>query len=232
MSPRAWVALAAALLAAPAAALAQSEGSYPEPPSYPAPPPQPAPPPTAPSPPPLPPPPARPAPKPATPSAGSVPAQEGFQLAVTQSLAIPMGQRQPGMSEGETYGVQFPFIVDLGGRPIPHLYIGGFAGLALGGGPSGLSADLRLGADAKYFFMPDRKLDPWAGLALGYEGQANGEDDSDAAVEFHIMGGLDFRLSHVFGVGPFADLSLGTYGGADGAVHAWLQLGARLVLFP
>ena len=60
------------------------------------------------------------------------------------------------------------------------------------------------------------------------------------------MGGLDFRLSHGFGLGPFVDFSLGTNTKDDNKVnsasssqsidqtagHQWLTLGVRGVLFP
>jgi len=61
----------------------------------------------------------------------------------------------------------------------------------------------------------------------------------------HFMGGADFRISRVFGVGPFIDLSLGkfskvsndtnfssTSGDAQHATHAWIMLGARFVFLP
>lgn len=56
------------------------------------------------------------------------------------------------------------------------------------------------------------------------------------------MAGLDVRVSPTFGVGPFVDLDLGQYA-SDAypsptrdieakALHGWLVLGARLVIFP
>jgi hypothetical protein len=58
------------------------------------------------------------------------------------------------------------------------------------------------------------------------------------------MAGVDFRLTRVFGVGPFADLTVGQYSttSVDGtsadvpsdqkAAHLWLTIGARFVFFP
>lgn len=67
------------------------------------------------------------------------------------------------------------------------------------------------------------------------------------------MGGVDFRLDRVFGLGPFVDFSLGEYTGylfspgeyssdeppdrsyqdiPEKALHEWLMLGIRGVFFP
>lgn len=60
------------------------------------------------------------------------------------------------------------------------------------------------------------------------------------------MGGVDFRLSKDFGIGPFVDFSLAEYthikvtapglnqsaSVSNKAVHEWLALGIRAVLFP
>lgn len=70
---------------------------------------------------------------------------------------------------------------------------------------------------------------------------------SIAGPEFaHLMGGVDFRVSKVFGIGPFLDFSLGQYssvGGSGGssstsadikdkALHQWLTLGGKFTFFP
>jgi hypothetical protein len=61
------------------------------------------------------------------------------------------------------------------------------------------------------------------------------------------MGGVDFRLNRIIGLGPFIDFSLGRYTTAtiddgvtakrDGsiakpALHEWFMVGARMVFFP
>ena len=65
------------------------------------------------------------------------------------------------------------------------------------------------------------------------------------------MGGVDFRITRVFGIGPFADFALGQYSGAslklsapgrptvdkngdlaNTALHQWLTLGVRVTFFP
>jgi hypothetical protein len=60
------------------------------------------------------------------------------------------------------------------------------------------------------------------------------------------MAGLDFRLSRTFGIGPVVDFSFGQYRTLsvevngetteaaiqNKALHEWLLIGVRLVLFP
>jgi hypothetical protein len=84
----------------------------------------------------------------------------------------------------------------------------------------------------------------------------NGGTVSDEGWQFgHFMAGLDFRLGRFIGIGPLIDLSLGQYStqketidtmengtdtqvgsGSAGitqkALHEWLLIGGRLVVFP
>jgi hypothetical protein len=98
-------------------------------------------------------------------------------------------------------------------------------------------------------------VNPWVGYGIGLEASATvvrlpqGDATFGASgVELgHLMGGVDFRLPTGFGVGPFVDLGVGQYanlheespGGRDQtfdieqkALHGWLTLGVRIVLFP
>jgi hypothetical protein len=77
---------------------------------------------------------------------------------------------------------------------------------------------------------------------------SNGGSISDNGFEFaNLMGGVDFRLSRTFGIGPFLSLSIGQYRKyrseilgtpklegdiQDQATHEWLSAGARFVFFP
>ena len=69
-----------------------------------------------------------------------------------------------------------------------------------------------------------------------------------AGVEFaHLMAGVDFRLTRVFGIGPWADFAIGQYSKAvvevngsekgngdikDTAMHQWFMIGAKFTFFP
>jgi len=121
---------------------------------------------------------------------------------------------------------------------------------------NGLS--LRFGGLVQYNIRPAATVNPWVGVAIGYEiarsSGTNGKNSVEnrlAGLELaHLMAGVDFRLGPLFGIGPFADFALGQYstaetvqnaggrvttlGGdiADSALHEWVTLGARGVFFP
>lgn len=158
---------------------------------------------------------------------------------------------------------QVPFVLDIGGKVIPELFIGGYFGLAFGGA-GGLASEqcersnvscagvgVSLGVEAQYHILPKNLVNPWVGYGLGFQSLAMGakvnghtETSSFSGFEFaRFMAGADFRLNHVFGVGPFVDLSMATYTKyqdededsrdiPDTALHEWLTLGVRFVFFP
>jgi len=113
----------------------------------------------------------------------------------------------------------------------------------------------RVGLEAILYLLPSRRLDPWVGYGIGYESTtlayAKGRtstSESYSGIELaHLMAGMDVRISRSVGIGPLVDVALGMYTGhsqdrtatrapaerdVDGTVHAWVTLGARLVLFP
>ncbi|MCK6545625.1 autotransporter outer membrane beta-barrel domain-containing protein [Myxococcota bacterium] len=121
-------------------------------------------------------------------------------------------------------------------------------------GISCASDSLRVGLEAQYHFTPASRMSWWAGygvglerLALAFSGPGGDASTSLLGVEYALLsGGFDYRVSETFGIGPVVSLSLGSYvnhsqelNGAsmgrdidDSALHAWLNLGVRLVLFP
>ena len=164
---------------------------------------------------------------------GAPPPHTGFQLAVRTGVAIPFGKLEDAKGGGmsDTFSPQVPFVLDIGGKPIPNLFIGAYLGLAFGGA-GGNFADacerakatcvgvgVRFGIEAQWHFLPDAKLDPWVGYGIGYagegaSGQANGVTTSltVAGPEYgHFSGGLDFRLNKTLGIGPMVDFGIGKY---------------------
>jgi hypothetical protein len=108
-----------------------------------------------------------------------------------------------------------------------------------------------LGLEVQYAFRPDAFMNPWLGYGIGIESTSFYYSDSYSVYvsgfEFgHLSAGLDLRLSRTFGLGPVLDLSLAQYSGVGSiehgetssgtlkhqALHEWLLVGARLVLFP
>ena len=203
-------------------------------------------------------------------AAGAPEVHRGFQAALRAGVALPLGSVTATTPMSDAVGIQVPLILDIGIKPLDHLFIGGYFGIAEGGA-AGAVADvcahlgvscnglsLRFGGQVHYAFRPAATVDPWAGLAVGYEiarssgtSGKNSVDNTLAGLEFvHFMGGVDFRLAHAFGIGPFVDFALGQYstaetkqdaggrvttlGGAisDSALHEWLTLGVRGVFFP
>lgn len=164
---------------------------------------------------------------------GAPPPHTGFQLALRTGVAIPFGKLEDtkGGAMSDTFSPQVPFVLDIGGKPIPNLFIGAYLGLAFGGA-GGDFADackranatcvgvgVRFGIEAQWHFLPDAKMDPWIGYGIGYagegaSGQANGRTTSltVAGPEYgHFSGGLDFRLNKTLGIGPMVDFGIGKY---------------------
>jgi hypothetical protein len=121
--------------------------------------------------------------------------------------------------------------------------------------------DMRLGFQAQYHGNPDGWVNPWVGYGLGVESlrvhhveNSGACDDTGTAtgLEFaRVDMGLDVRLSRLLGAGAFVSSAAGDYltasvdpvcakssglatvlGRADGSIHLWLSVGARVVLLP
>ena len=185
---------------------------------------------------------------------------------IRTGYSLPMGKVQSGPTGGvgvgsnmsDWFGGQVPFIVDIGGKVIPELFIGGYFGLGIGGAggqlkdncPNCNSVGLHFGAEVQYHILPAGFVNPWIGYGIGIESGAVGDGSKSVAwggFQFaRLMGGADFRLNRVFGVGPFVDLAMGSYSTenidtgtvssktdiAESAVHSWLTFGVRFVFFP
>ena len=203
-------------------------------------------------------------------AAAAPPARTGFQMDIRTGYSVPMGKLfgddKGGLALGsklsDTASGQVPFIVDIGGKFIPELFLGGYFGLAFGGvggatqracdatSTSCAAVGVHLGIELQYQILPAGMVDPWIGYGLGIEslavtGAAAGTTDSIGYGGFEfarLMAGVDFRVTRVFGVGPFVDLSMATYSSEslgsqsrsidNTATHEWLTLGARFVFFP
>jgi len=197
------------------------------------------------------------------------PKHTGFQLALRTGVAIPFGDTFKDNKLSDGVAAQLPLVVDIGGKVIPNLFLGGYLGIGVGG-VGGRTADfcdaadlsclgvgIRIGVEAQYHILPAEFVNPWIGYGIGYESlgvgiSGNGGPDTSSSVgglEFaHFMGGADFRLSRVAGIGPFIDVSLGRYGSQTTdngstttsrdidsslrATHGWVMFGARVVFFP
>jgi hypothetical protein len=159
------------------------------------------------------------------------PARVGFQMDVRTGYSVPMGSVDQGEKLSDFASGQVPLFIDIGGKVIPQLFVGGYLGFGFGVTKGALKQEcdadnascsvltLHLGVEAQYHILPDAFANPWIGYGLGFESlaftEAVGGDSSSASVtgfEFaRFMGGVDLRLSRAFGIGPFIDLSVAQY---------------------
>ena len=122
-------------------------------------------------------------------------------------------------------------------------------------GPDGIGgtwgADVRVGLELVYAFLPDRTANPWFSIGTGWEwtSYSGNKGGVAAAVStngweyLNVQAGLDVNVSNAFAIGPYVGILGGTYSsiGASGAstgfggaiepyaraFHAWLQLGLK-----
>src|SRR5262249_10932146 len=107
----------------------------------------------------------------------------GFQIAFRTGAMAPMGSvKDPsaedtmsgaGSSMSDLVGWQFPIVADIGGKPIPHLFIGGYVGFGVGQTAGELdracqsrhldcrAGSLQLGAEIIYAILPPQWVNPW-----------------------------------------------------------------------
>jgi hypothetical protein len=183
-------------------------------------------------------------------------AQKRFVVGLRPPIAwsVPMGSAAQGTKLSDLVVGVVPTWLDLGYMVTPHLMLGLYGELATL--PDFETTRFRVGIQAQYHTVPLSWLDPWAGIAIGYEslkitetvftGLTSEAEFSQTlkGMEFaNLQGGVDFRFGSMFGVGPFVSLSLGEYfsgsaslqgvafgssGGIDHkALHEWLTLGVH-----
>ncbi|HYQ41777.1 MAG TPA: hypothetical protein VER11_07410 [Polyangiaceae bacterium] len=189
-------------------------------------------------------------------------ARTGFQMDIRTGYSVPLGSYQNGLKLSDVSSGQVPILLDIGAKVIPELFVGGYFGLSFGGAGGAAkdacnaqSADcvtvgFSFGAEAQYHILPAGLANPWVGYGLGFQSlglgrSIGGNSTTTTATGFEFarfMGGVDFRVSRVFGVGPFVDFSMASFsslsvgsasvGIDETATHEWLTLGARFVFFP
>jgi hypothetical protein len=171
-------------------------------------------------------------------------------MALRTGYAVPMGSVDSTTDMSTRFANQVPFVLEVGARAVPNVFLGGYIGGSYGSGTDGHVAahGLRLGGELLYHLAPDESSDPWLGYGCGYESIST-ESSGVSGIEYaHIMGGVDFRVSRVLDLGPFFDVSLGTYlhyyedgaidaGPMAGAIHAkamheWIAFGMRGTVSP
>jgi hypothetical protein len=137
----------------------------------------------------------------------------------------------PGINSGATISL------DLGLRMSRYFYVGGFFSYSLlstsclqAPADSTLSCDahdIRGGIDAVVHVFPRGTIDPWVGLGLGHEwltvsvAESSSTASAKASQTFdgwnygHLLLGVDFHTSRAVGLGPFLELTSGSFASAS-----------------
>jgi hypothetical protein len=208
------------------------------------------------------------APATANPGGISLGLRTGFGLPVGRIRSVEYGAL-PGVPapddtvSGHVRGM-IPLQLDAGYRISPNLLVGVFFQYGVGlvntdymtvcNRISCSAYDYSFGAQAHYHFQPDRSFDPWLGAGVGYEVLGFTESNLDRidprsprevtegykGFLLSLQGGADFKPAPNFGIGPFANVSVGyydvntytteTYEGSHDqelSIHAWLNVGVR-----
>jgi Outer membrane protein beta-barrel domain len=182
------------------------------------------------------------------PDEGSGPSGLGFTGTLRGGYALPFGDAK-NVAHSDVVQHSFPIGIEAGYFFNPHLYVGvyGLYGFATNGNASSDCSDpnntcsanqIRFGGTVHWHFTPHPNLSPWVGVGLGYDvvnitaTDSSGTDVSSGSIhgfEASLLAGLDYKPLRYLGVGPFVELSMGHYAGADTAtsLYEWLAFGLR-----
>lgn len=204
------------------------------------------------------------------------PPRAGFQASLRGGYAHPSGfvaDERGGYRMADYFSDQVAFTADVGWKPVAQLFLGGYLGLGFGGTAGEMkrdcynarlgcsAADVRVGAEIQYAFLPGGLVNPWIGYGIGYESASIGLTDGKSSASFaftgpeyiDLMAGVDLRVLRELGIGPFVEITDGVYTSArvdqgtfangeistsrEGTIartgwHQWFRLGIRAVLFP
>ncbi|WP_342375427.1 porin family protein [Myxococcus stipitatus] len=195
----------------------------------------------------------------------------GFALGLRAGLGIPFGKFTSAESNttsnkvSDSFSAAIPLQVEAGYFFNPNIYVGAYFQYGIlslkDDCPDQVdcsASQLRFGANVAYHFQATPKIDPWVGLGIGYEIASQttsatvGNTDIEATASVKGLefisgqGGVDFRITPSFSVGPYVTYTLGQYssvtisgegGGSSSdetedieekAMHSWLYGGVRM----
>jgi hypothetical protein len=187
----------------------------------------------------------------AAPPAGHVKDQPGVSLSARLAYAVPMGSTAQGANLSTDISGGLPIVIEGTYRITPNISAGLFAqyGYLLTKncdyGASCSATDYRFGLEGLYDLRMEGVIDPWLGLAVGYEYLSldetlGGQSMSGSLTGFEyatLQAGGNFAATPQIDVGPFVSFSLGKFTSASAAgvsgditntaFHQWLQIGVR-----
>ena len=193
-----------------------------------------------------------------------------FEAATRVAVGVPIGNatgattlKPNGTSLSDLVAWTVPLELELGAR-IGPAFVGGYvtyafgkAGSALEGGTSRSASNVRCGFEVLWHLGPDRPVDPWVGLGVGYEwlnlsigGTGGAITGSARGFEWvNLQLGIDFSLGRNFRLGPFTRSRVAQYdtgslglinsqgtdvGGTSDitskTVHTWIDVGLRFAV--
>jgi hypothetical protein len=152
-------------------------------------------------------------------------------MAIRLDLSLPGGDADAGDRMSDILATQTGAVLEVGGKPVDHAFIGVKLGLRTGGvgsaanavcvadGISCGSSSGLVGVEVQYQVSPGEKIDPWIGYAIAIEwasvhmaGPGGSGDIGLSGIQWaHLMAGLDVRANHYLGVGAVAEMSFGDY---------------------
>ena len=160
-------------------------------------------------------------------------ATRGFAAAVQVGYAIPAGTTSGENDQASTFAGQYAMVGEIGVRITSEVFIGAYAGYAIGDTGSRLerpclrrdcsASSARAGVAIRYRFFPALHVEPWVGYAAGYE-TANitlADHTQSRSISYtgweyaHLSLGLDYSDDALYAVGPVIDVGIGQYDHVD-----------------
>ena len=160
-------------------------------------------------------------------------ATRGFAAALQVGYAMPAGTTSGENDQAGTFAGQFAMVGEIGVRITSEVFIGAYAGYAIGDTGSRLetpclrrdcsASSARAGVAIRYRFFPALHVEPWVGYAAGYEkasitlaDHTESQSISYTGWEYaHLSFGLDYSDDALYAVGPVLDLGIGQYDHVD-----------------
>lgn len=184
--------------------------------------------------------------------ADDAPRSSGFRLGIRTGYALSFGAVAEQSNLHDVMPGHLPFWIDVGWRPSAAIVLGVFGAAGIGavanGCPTGFTCNatlMRVGVNAHVHLRPDKLVDPWLGVGIGWEslsiaivGNDGGQVERASGLElFDVQIGVDFQVAAGVRVGPFAALTTGQYSSISTSdredsefvrrLHHWVIFGAR-----
>jgi hypothetical protein len=196
-------------------------------------------------------------------------ATPGFEAGVRFGAALPLGSagRDADGADRKLSSLtswRTPLWLDVAYRVSPRASYGLYGQLGVGGTGRGCSgecdfSDLRVGAQGLWRLTPERAIDPWLGLGVGWESLSYRSLSTDTGTsstellggpELLLQGGVSLRVEDSLQLGPFVSAGVGNYirdsykcvpaglecpvgtSVAGSGFHTWLGLGVNVRYSP